>query len=239
LANLIKGYSSLHEEYDKVKHKVTLWAVLMVVSFFAMLEWGIFFIGIVVCGFFLGKYSKLLKLKRSAIDGERTMNKVCRKLPESYTVVTNVELTSEGKTHYLDQIIVGPSGVYLIETKNMNGSVVGHADSGELLQHKIGRQGGRYSNRVRNPIKQLGGQLHHLSNYFKYHGVNVWVKGVVYFTNSEVKVNIASAQVPIFTQSARGAKQLKKHLLDAEANGQVLSQQDQQKIVAILTGQTP
>jgi len=239
LAKVLEGYSGLHKDYDRFMNKAKV-AIFAAIVSFLLIDWkGFFFFIMAICiAFAMHQISKAKNFK-IGVQGERTMKRICRKLPDAYSVVTNVELHVDGRAIHYDAIIVGPAGIFVVEAKNMNGTIIGSGTSLELVQHKIGRRGGRYSNRVRNPIRQLDGQIFQLSNLLKQHQLGVWIKGIVFFTNKEAEVKITNANVPVFSTSQKGAKLLKKMLLEIEANQQHVSQQAQDKAIAVLTGQTP
>lgn len=118
-------------------------------------------------------------------------------LPEGYHVFTNVTISYQNYSQETDLIIVGMKGVYIVEVKNHNGKIVGDAEANQWMQHKVGRGGGRYSKKMNNPVKQVKGQVYKLSKFLKEQGINVWVEGIILFTNSEVIVDIQNSNIPI------------------------------------------
>lgn len=237
MAKVIEGYSQLRKDYDKRINHVKI-AFLLAIAAFFLTGWKSFFffimLGCIVYGLY--HYSGAKEYKTGVV-GEKIMRAVSIKLPPKYTVITNVELFHEGKTVLFDSIIVGPAGIHVVEVKNMNGRVVGHASEFELTQHKTGRNGGQYSKDVKNPIKAVAFQTHLLSTLLKHHNIGAWVNGMVFFSNRTVKVKIAGSQIPIFVMGEKGAKKLKQYLLEQEAKNQPLSEQAQQKVIGLLTGQ--
>ncbi|HEY3855970.1 MAG TPA: nuclease-related domain-containing protein [Verrucomicrobiae bacterium] len=77
------------------------------------------------------KFDSLLKDRRAmrrGAAGEATVGHLLQKLPESYYVINDLS-TDFGN---LDHVVVGPTGIYAIETKNHRG-VVSPDGKGELL----------------------------------------------------------------------------------------------------------
>ncbi|MBM6881303.1 NERD domain-containing protein [[Clostridium] spiroforme] len=48
----------------------------------------------------------------------------------------------------------------------------------------VSRRGNFYEDTVRNPVGQVKRHIYILSNYLKYYGINVWIKGYVIFVNN-------------------------------------------------------
>ena len=83
--------------------------------------------------------------------GERRVNKgLQRSLPEQdYTIVSDLTLPSQGGTTQIDHIVVSRFGVFVIETKNMQGWIFGKADQAKWTQSIY-----RKKNRFQNPLHQ-------------------------------------------------------------------------------------
>jgi len=124
-------------------------------------------------------------------------------LPEGYHVFTNVTISYQNYSQETDLIIVGMKGVYVVEVKNHNGKIIGDAEENQWMQHKVGRGGGRYSKKMNNPVKQVKGQVYKLSKFLKEQGINVWVEGIILFTNSEVVVDVHNSNIPILFPAER------------------------------------
>jgi len=71
------------------------------------------------------------------------------------------------------------------------------------MQYKVGRGGGRYSKKMNNPVKQVKGQVYKLSKFLKEQGINVWVEGIILFTNSDVIVEVRNSSIPILFPAKR------------------------------------
>lgn len=104
---------------------------------------------------------------------------------------TNVKVSYEGKDAELDEVIVNPRGVFVIEVKNYKGELRGDAADYEWIKYKTSDSGEVYEKTVRNPIKQVHRQEYIFSNYLRENGIKVWVEGYVFFVqqNSPVKVD--------------------------------------------------
>ena len=85
-------------------------------------------------------------------------------------------------------VVVTPTGVWIIEDKNITGSVFGNYDSPMWTQRKEGRQGGSYTKTFCNPNKQVGMHTYRLAHLLRDNGFSVYVKDMVYFANSETVI---------------------------------------------------
>ena len=139
--------------------------------------------------------------KRSGAKGELKALKLLNKLPDSYVLFNQVDVpNSRAKRGFteLDLIAVGPNGVFVVEVKNNNSKVTGDEQAAYWTAHKVGRKGGRYTAKVRNPIKQLKKQVHVLAEHLKKNRTSTWIDGVVFFSHRSARVKLSSApSVPV------------------------------------------
>ncbi|MBU9721590.1 MULTISPECIES: nuclease-related domain-containing protein [Bacillaceae] len=150
------------------------------------------------------------KLKKSMLMESGTVD-LKDSIPDGYDVIENVELTSpNGKERTeINHLVVGKNGVFVVDVKNVMGTIEGNESSSSWVQHKDGRKGGNYSTELRNPMKEVRKQVHLLSNLFKKNKLDVLVEGSVLFTNKRVDVKVkSSGKTPIFTDG----KDLTEHI---------------------------
>ncbi|WP_246938522.1 nuclease-related domain-containing protein [Bacillus pinisoli] len=145
-----------------------------------------------------GKFWHKYKSINSGIEGEKTAINSVSELPSGYTGISSVRVSYDGKDAELDLVVVGPNGVFIVETKNHNGEIAGNVDSSTWTQHKVGRKGGEYTNTMKNPLKQVKRQVWILSNYLKDNGTRAWVEGCVFFSNPSVDVRLDDFHAPVF-----------------------------------------
>jgi hypothetical protein len=157
---------------------------------------------------FISKY----KTYSSGIKGEKQTISIIKHLPDGYEAFTSIPISFDGNRTELDMVVVGENGVFIIETKNHNGTIYGSEDDYKFEQHKVGRKGGEYTNTFRNPIKQVKRQTWILSNVLKNKNANAWVQGIVYFSNPNVETHISSKNIPVF-DSYNGLDGLPEYLL--------------------------
>ncbi|MBR6391655.1 MAG: NERD domain-containing protein [Eubacterium sp.] len=149
-----------------------------------------------------------LEILESGIKGERETMRILSRLPDSYTVFLNVRYAENCEA---DSIVVGKTGVFIVETKNVNGEITGYADENEWSQRKVGRGGTTYGKYLKSPVKQVKRNIYHLSELFKKNGIRTYIEGVVFFSSPEADVAYIRSEnnIPVFVYSnARGRDML-------------------------------
>ena len=127
--------------------------------------------------------------KRAGRLGERFAYEVINEiLREDDVLLTNITVTADGKQAEFDDVIINSTGVYIIEVKNYSGELIGDEDDYEWIKNKITPGGQFYQKTVKNPIKQVKRQVNVLSQYLQNNGINVWIKGYVFFVEQNCPV---------------------------------------------------
>jgi len=144
-------------------------------------------------------------IKRAGADGEDSTLSILSTLPDSYTILNQCMLPNkDSKSGHieLDFIVVGPNGVFVIEVKNNNSRIVGSEEENKWEIHKVGRKGTPYTSSMRNPIKQIKGQIWVLNNFAKERGHRIWIEGIVFFSNPNCNLEFSGTPtIPIYQYS--------------------------------------
>jgi len=110
--------------------------------------------------------------------GEQQAAQVIRSvLREGDHLLNNIEISYDGKTAEMDNVIVNRYGVFIIEVKNYIGKLYGGEDDYEWSKYKTTGAGNTYGKTVKNPIKQVKRQVYILAEYLEHRGCDVWVEG--------------------------------------------------------------
>lgn len=104
---------------------------------------------------------------------------ISRVLKEGDHLLTNIEITYDGRRAEMDCIVVNKFGAFIFEVKNYSGQSAGDEDDYEWQKIKITDSGNIYAKQVKNPIRQLKRQIYLLAHYLKSHEIKVWVEGRV------------------------------------------------------------
>lgn len=87
--------------------------------------------------------------------GEYWTRKELKKLPkDEYKVINNIMINIDDKTHQIDHIVISKYGIFVIETKQYNGYIIGSKYDKKWIR-KIGKKDILYT----NPIRQNYGHI--------------------------------------------------------------------------------
>ena len=106
-------------------------------------------------------------------------------------MLRNVQLVVDEHPVECDLVVVNPNGVFIIEVKNLQGTLVGEEEDEEWVQQNLTAGGHFYVKTFRNPIKQMKRQVHWLATYLRKHAVNIWVEGYVFFVQMNSPIHSA------------------------------------------------
>lgn len=170
----------------------------------------------------------------SGLKGERQTGQLLKKLPEGYTVFQNINVSFRGKTSELDTVVVGKSGVFVIETKNSKGIISGSYQSQNWTQTKH-RGTQTHQKTLYNPTKQVGTHVYRLANFLRDEGINVNVSAAVYFADNEAELSLSGEEggIPVFACANNGEKALLDYIKKGSSK---LSDSTVKKINKLLNG---
>jgi hypothetical protein len=164
--------------------------------FFLSIYTGLFILFFVAFGFLLGTIPlfREYKIWRSGAKGEETTAKQLKSLKGKYHVFHEVMLPrTKGD---IDHIAIGPNGIFVIETKNNNGTIRCNGDSWSQL--KTGKKGGRYKGKIGRPSRQAKRNANLLANLIgrrlhrRFH-----VNALVVFANKKAVLDLNHPTVPV------------------------------------------
>ena len=191
----------------------------------------------VFCGFSIlitGRASKKesAEIKRYGEIGERAAGSVLERcLPDGYTVIQNAVIRYGGEKSEIDNIVVGKTGIFIVEVKNNKGIINGNYNWHDWIQDKTDRYDIEHEKTFYSPVKQVGTHIYRLANYLRDNKVFTHVYGAVYFVNRDAKIIINGKpnEIPVF--SYRTTKELLDYIRSGEAN---LTDRTIQKILQLL-----
>lgn len=127
-----------------------------------------------------------VEVLRSGLEGETYALKMLSKLSDEYHIFTNTIITYDGKQSETDVIVVGPTGIFIVDVKNYKGTICGGCDDQSLVHIKTKGE----SEYVYNPLKQVSTHVYRLANFLRDKGIQCWVNGGVFFTNDALTLEI-------------------------------------------------
>jgi len=170
--------------------------------------------------------------KRYGDRGERATGSILeRYLPDDYTVIQNAKIRYGGGVSETDNIIVGRTGVFVVEVKNIKGRVSGSYADKNWLQNKTDRYGIAHQKEFYSPVRQIGTHIWRLANLLRDNKIFTHVSGAVYFANPKTSVFLRGEpnDIPVFTY--RTTQELLDYIKSGNAN---LSDGKIQKIIQLL-----
>lgn len=130
--------------------------------------------------------------------GEEVVSEILEKnLPESYRILNDVTVQSGLRKAQNDHIVLGPNGIFVIETKAYTGRLTGRAEDDTILQVKTFR-GKTTETRIKNPVSQNRYHLDVIREKLQAAGlVTDDLKSIVVFTNPRAIVRIEGSEDPV------------------------------------------
>ncbi|UTB32362.1 MAG: NERD domain-containing protein [Methanobacterium sp. ERen5] len=186
-----KGFAEKKSVQNKFKKRLGFYTCILgcMVSFSVILMNQVL-LGIIllVLSVFVGTrlYSNGVKNGKSwnkGIVGEKTVTKYLNKLPEAYFIFNDVKFP--GSYGDLDHVVVGPTGIFVIETKNYDGFYVVKEDgwyyqNGEGIKKSKGQPG-----------KQVMRNAMSLKKFLATNKINmkgVWIDPIVTLVNNNFEI---------------------------------------------------
>jgi len=161
-------------------------------------------------------YLRKYRIYKGGLQGEKTVTNLLGKvLNDDYYLLTGIYLQGGGGD--IDHLVLGPNGVFVLETKNWSGKITCNGDAwhrpGKRDMGSPSRQAKRNASKISHIIKNIS--TLNLSS--------IWIEGIVVFTNSHIKLNLNNPTVPILTLT-----QLADHITKHTAANQLNKQQIEQ-----------
>lgn len=134
-------------------------------------------------------------------EGERIVRRALEPLNNNYYLINGIVI--QGNRGDIDHIVIGPNGIFVLETKNYSGEISCIGD--KWKRQKVGRGGTPYdikigspSNQVKRNAKMLKDLLiNHKKKIFKRYSPHLWVHAIVVFTNPSCELKIRNRTVEV------------------------------------------
>lgn len=127
-------------------------------------------------------------------EGEETVARHLSLFEKPYHVIHDVVLPEMRGN--IDHIVLGPNGVFVVETKNHNGLITCNGDS--WTQRKVGQLGTPYLGNIGCPSKQVKRYAVLIRNLIRERlGISLYVNCVIVFTNTNAVLHINNPAVAV------------------------------------------
>jgi len=122
-------------------------------------------------------YQRKYHTYKGGRQGEKAVvNALTNSLSDEYYLINGVYLKGRGGD--IDHIVLGPSGVYVLETKNWSGEIICHGDQWQRPGKKIKNSPSLQAKYNTQKVKKLIDPSH------DFRGFKVWIEGLLVFTNT-------------------------------------------------------
>lgn len=120
---------------------------------------------------------------KQGFEGEKQVSKVLSStLSNDYFLINDVQLVADKRSN-IDHIVLGPTGIFVLETKNHSGKIICYEDS--------------WTGIGQNPFTQARVNALRVYEVIKASGIFVsklpWIQAVVVFPNKKAKLDIRKA----------------------------------------------
>ena len=142
---------------------------------------------LIVFYFYMRKY----RIYSGGWEGEKQVSKLLSsRLNDDYYLLNDLYLRNGGGD--IDHILLGPNGIFVLETKNWSGSISCKGDEWQ----RAGKRG--FSGSPSRQVKRNAFKIKQIIDgnpYLK--PLGVWVEGIVVFTNNHAALHVNNPSVPI------------------------------------------
>lgn len=147
--------------------------------------------------------NKLLHHKIRGYIGEKITAIILTKLEKSqYKVINNVVLNINGRTSQIDHLVISDFGIFIIETKNYKGWILGGENSDYWTQVIY-----KYKNKFYNPILQNYSHIQSIKHTLREYSNVKFIPIVVFSTKATIKTQTDSCVI----YSTNLLKEIRKH----------------------------
>ena len=161
--------------------------------------------------------SRLRGQLRAGLRGQRFLVKVLDCLDDSYYLVNNLKLP--GRADDVDHLVVGPNGLFALETKHHRGRIFWR--DGQWYQSKMSRNGRLQPDEpMRDPVAQLKRNVDYMrscinaTNHDLSQRTGLWIEGAVVFTHPGASVDIAAGTLAAFPFPVLKIRDLPAHIAE-------------------------
>lgn len=120
--------------------------------------------------------------------GEKIVSSILKRLnSEEYTVINNISLNIKGKITQIDHIVVSDFGIFVIETKNYKGWILGYENAMYWTQVIY-----KFKTHFYNPVRQNRGHIFALKHILKDIQHANYISIVTFSRNATLKVSTAT-----------------------------------------------
>ncbi|RRD93746.1 NERD domain-containing protein [Clostridiales bacterium COT073_COT-073] len=153
------------------------------------------------------------RILKVGLGGEKKVFELINHLPKGYKILTDVKIVNGRKSSQIDFVIIGRNGIFIMEAKNMRGTIRGKENDKVLKKIKIGKSGDKYASDVYNPILQILGHKKGFDAFLASKGHSYRAIPILYFSG-EGSIEVESEKVKIIDEPVLVIDYIKRHNQD-------------------------
>ena len=147
------------------------------------------------------------------LEAEELVTEHLKKLDNNYHLINDVKLPDSYGN--IDHILLGPNGIFVIETKNFEGDI--RCDGDNWYQYKQEWKNHEEYER-KSPSKQVKGNALRLKQFIESKNIfensfKLWVDGIIVFTSDNVELILNRPTVPVIK-----IRELYKYIKNKKSN---------------------
>ncbi len=147
----------------------------------------------VLVGLLVGAYYYVRKYRiySGGLEGEKQVSSLLSgSLSDDYYLINDLYLSGGGGD--IDHVVLAPSGIYVLETKNWNGTITCHGDEWQ----RVGKR--NFSSSPSRQVKRNAARIKHIiDNSPSLRQLSIWVEGIVVITNRHATLHLNNPSVPV------------------------------------------
>ncbi|MCT4544778.1 MAG: NERD domain-containing protein [Vallitalea sp.] len=232
MAQIINKSNHLRKELFLEYLKIAVCFIFAVFcAFLAFYTYGFSLIATLILGIYIKKLKVNSDILKSGLKGEKEVLDLLSNLPKRYKVISDILIQGKNTSSQIDYVIIGSNGIFIVEAKNIKGTISGKNGSKYLTQVKIGKNGKEYKRELYNPTLQVKGHVLGLNKLLIRNNLHKKIQGIVYFSNEESNVNFRSNNIVVLSKSK---DDLLKYIKNYKEDGVKLTPKEQMKITELL-----
>jgi hypothetical protein len=161
------------------------------------------------------RHTRLRNQLGAGLRGQRFVARVLSCLDDSFYLVNNLKLP--GRADDVDHVVVGPNGLFALETKHHRGRIFWQ--DGQWYQSKMSRSGILQPDEpIRDPVAQLKRNVAYLrscinaTNRPLSQRTGLWIEGAVVFTHPAASIDIPEDSLAAFPFPVLKIRDLPTHV---------------------------
>lgn len=152
--------------------------------------WLIAVLCVALCYSKFKTYQKNKDIFASGDEGESLAIAYLEVLDRNFHIIPNAVLKYGEKRSEMDTIVIGPTGVFIIEVKNYKGIIEGNMSDHNLKQTKPDNYGKMFTKTFYNPCKQVATHRYTLNGVLRVSGISTYINICVFFANKDAQLSV-------------------------------------------------